>query len=277
MTQAFNLSQLANRVNTSGQLNAATGLFNQTPVANGGTGRSSVTSGALLLGAGTSALTELAGTTPGSVLATSPTGWAATPAASVGGGNYVLNAYTSPATWLKPGTLKAIKVTVVGQGGAGGSTGNPSITAGSGGGGGGSAIAYIPAPSIPGPVAVTAGGGTNSFGAFCSATAGGAGAFAPGASAGGTGGVGSGGQVNIGGGGGNVGGSIFGNPVQPGFGMSGAGGSSILGGGGAARSTTVGPGNPGRNFGGGGGGSVGGPANSGGTGAPGVVIVEEFY
>jgi len=42
MTQAFNLSQLANGVNTAGQLNAATFLYNQVPVANGGTGSSTV-------------------------------------------------------------------------------------------------------------------------------------------------------------------------------------------------------------------------------------------
>ena len=38
MTQALNLSQLANKVNTSGQLDASVGLTNATPVANGGTG-----------------------------------------------------------------------------------------------------------------------------------------------------------------------------------------------------------------------------------------------
>lgn len=55
MTQAFNLSQLANGVNTSGQLNAATYLFNQVPVANGGTGLATLTAGRIPYGAGTSA------------------------------------------------------------------------------------------------------------------------------------------------------------------------------------------------------------------------------
>jgi hypothetical protein len=41
MTQAFNLSQLANGANTSGQLNASNYLYNQVPVANGGTALSS--------------------------------------------------------------------------------------------------------------------------------------------------------------------------------------------------------------------------------------------
>ena len=38
MTQAFNLAQLANRVNTSGQVDASTALTNAVPAANGGTG-----------------------------------------------------------------------------------------------------------------------------------------------------------------------------------------------------------------------------------------------
>lgn len=38
MTQAFNLSQLANFTNSSGQVDASAGLYNATPVANGGTG-----------------------------------------------------------------------------------------------------------------------------------------------------------------------------------------------------------------------------------------------
>jgi hypothetical protein len=45
MTQAFNLSQLANFTNSSGQLDASTGLFNNVPVANGGTGGSTATNG----------------------------------------------------------------------------------------------------------------------------------------------------------------------------------------------------------------------------------------
>jgi len=40
MTQAYNLSQLANNLNTSGQLDASDGLVNAVPIANGGTGAS---------------------------------------------------------------------------------------------------------------------------------------------------------------------------------------------------------------------------------------------
>lgn len=38
MTQAFNLSQLANNLDSSGHLDAADGLINAVPIANGGTG-----------------------------------------------------------------------------------------------------------------------------------------------------------------------------------------------------------------------------------------------
>jgi hypothetical protein len=55
MTQAFNLSQLANGVNTSGQLNAASYLYNQVGVPNGGTGLATLTAGRIPYGAGTGA------------------------------------------------------------------------------------------------------------------------------------------------------------------------------------------------------------------------------
>lgn len=120
MTQAFNLSQLANKVNTSGQLDASTGLVNTTPVANGGTGKSTNTAGTLLLGNGTSAMTELTGGTVNNVVAWSGTTWISTPSGSVGGGDYAMVTYTSPATYVKPATVKALKVTVLGGGGNGG-------------------------------------------------------------------------------------------------------------------------------------------------------------
>lgn len=41
MTQAFNLSQLANNLDSSGRLDATDGLVNAVPVQNGGTGASS--------------------------------------------------------------------------------------------------------------------------------------------------------------------------------------------------------------------------------------------
>jgi hypothetical protein len=286
MTQAFNLSQLANRVNTSGQLNAATGLFNQVPVANGGTGVSTVTTGALLLGAGTSAMTELTGTTPLTTVVSSPTGWVSAPTASVAGGDYIMQRYTSPNVWTKPSTLKAVKVTVVGGGGNGGSTpGAPTPNnAGysGGGGGGGAVILYLDAPAIPGsPITVTAGPGTNSFGGLASATGGSNGVngskpFISGAGgAGGTGTIPSpapSGAVTFTGVAGNPGGNS----------LTGIGGSSQLFFGALLLSTNAldnGVNNSAYGGGGTGGGSTGPntPTKTGGTGGPGIVIVEEFY
>ncbi len=197
------------------------------------------------------------------------------------GGNYALQSYVAPATWTKPTGLKAIKVTVVGAGGnAANIAGFPATnTSSTGGGGGGAAIDYIPAPSIPGPVAVTAGPGTNSFGAFCSATAGAAGVNGGvGIAAGGAGGSGSGGTINISG---RSGGPATFNPGNGN--TSGGGGSSILGFGGAPIFSFSGSsaGLNGAGYGGGGGGGVINGAipapQAGGTGTPGIVIVEEFY
>jgi hypothetical protein len=50
MTQAFNLSQLANNVDTSGLLNASIGLVNAVPIANGGTGSTTADNARIALG-----------------------------------------------------------------------------------------------------------------------------------------------------------------------------------------------------------------------------------
>lgn len=184
MTQAFNLSQLANNVNTSGLLNAAAGLYNQTPVANGGTGVATVASGNLIVGAGTAAMTALAGSSTGDVVTWSGTAWTA--AASAGGPAPVVRIYTSPSPWTKSPTLKGVKVTVV----AGGGSGNTATAPGTikfGAGSGAVGIGNFPAPTIAGPVTVTVGsagavtplnstpggtGGSSSFGALITATGG---------------------------------------------------------------------------------------------------------
>jgi len=233
MTQAFNLSQFANKVNTSGQADLTTAVTGTLPVANGGTGITSAGSN-------------------GNVLTSNGTSWVSQ--AISAGGNYVMNAYVSPTTWTKPATIKAVKVTVIG--GGGGSAANPNTNQGAGGGGG-TAIEYIPAASIPGPVSVTVGaggngaaGGTSSYGAFCSATGGGSG---PPGSVAGTGGAGSGGTVNM------VGQA----------GINNSGGATFMA---AEVSGQV----NGLIYGGGSGPKSGGPGTAliGGTG---VVIVEEFY
>lgn len=55
MTQAYNLSQLANNVNSAGLLDASIGLNNSVPIANGGTGSSTATSAKVALTVITSA------------------------------------------------------------------------------------------------------------------------------------------------------------------------------------------------------------------------------
>lgn len=50
MTQAYNLSQLANNLNTAGQLDATDGLVNAVPVANGGTGAATASAARTNLG-----------------------------------------------------------------------------------------------------------------------------------------------------------------------------------------------------------------------------------
>lgn len=53
MTQAYNLSQLANNLNSSGQLDATDGLVNAVPLANGGTGASTASAARTNFGLGT--------------------------------------------------------------------------------------------------------------------------------------------------------------------------------------------------------------------------------
>lgn len=57
MTQAYNLSQLANNLNTSGQLDATDGLVNAVPVTNGGTGASTAAAARTNLGAAKGTMT----------------------------------------------------------------------------------------------------------------------------------------------------------------------------------------------------------------------------
>jgi len=225
---------------------------------------------------------------------------------STAGGSNVntMVASAGSGTWTKPATVKSIKVTVVGGGGS-----VPGFTPGTnggrgwsgGGGGGGAAIKYYPAASLPGPQPYTVGGagGTSAFGAApigpISATGG---ASAPtifnasniSAAAGGAGGSGSGGTVNFTGQGGGACQS-FGVPGPSYSIQSGAGGASIFGGGGGGSGVGGGTagatgsdtaGTPGGPYGGGGaGGSIRsqnpGFATPGTSGAPGVVIIEEFY
>lgn len=96
MTQAFNLSQLANNLNTSGQLDATDGLTGSVPVANGGTGQTTLTSNAVLLGNGTGAVQAVAPSTSGNLLVSNGTTWVSQ--APSGGGVTSLNGQTGSIT-----------------------------------------------------------------------------------------------------------------------------------------------------------------------------------
>ena len=68
MTQSYNLSQLANNLNTAGQLDATDGLVNAVPAANGGTGQSTYSVGDILYASGATALAKLSDIATGNVL-----------------------------------------------------------------------------------------------------------------------------------------------------------------------------------------------------------------
>jgi hypothetical protein len=244
-------------------------------VGRGGTGATTLNSEAVIIGNTTGAVKFVAPGTSGNVLTSNGSAWLSQ--AITAGGDYVMQVYTGPATWTKPASVKAVKVTVIGAGGNGGSGTTAPFPQGSGnraganGGGGGGAIEYLDAPAIPGPVTVTVGSApskTSSFGPFLSATGGTNGGDSPAPAPNSTpvaGGAGSGGQINVPGEIGNdtasqpygtAGGSAFG------FGMPNGGGPSTN----AAA---------GLGFGGGGRGRIG--PGTGGSGASGIVIVEEFY
>jgi hypothetical protein len=272
MTIAFNLSQLANYVNTSGKLDAANGFVNATPVANGGTGAATATAYAVQCGGTTStgAHQSIASVgTTGQILTSNGAGALPSFQTAPSSGFSNMSVFTSSGTWTVPAGVTKCKVTVVGGGGGSPDPANYSFTNSAGGGAGGAAIKIC---SITPGVNITitvgsggtggypvSGGGTSSFGSFCSASGGAYGGLGYYSSAGGLGGIGSSGDLNIRGGNGGGGWNI---PDT--FDFRGGGGSSILGGGGADSSGGT---LNGGQYGGGGGASAG-------SGASGVVIIE---
>jgi hypothetical protein len=176
---------------TGGSITGITDLA----VADGGTGQGSYTDGELLIGNTTGNTLTKATLTAGTGISVTNGSGSITIAASGGGGFSNIQVFNTSGTWTNPGTVTKVKVTVVGGGGGGGGSPSPSNQT-SGGGGGGTAIEVIPFPSATN-VAVTRGagggaaaaGGTSSFGAYCSATGGGAGSITSSNSRGGAGGM----------------------------------------------------------------------------------------
>ena len=168
MTQAFNLSQFANKVNTSGQADLTTAVTGTLPVANGGTGAATLTSGNVLIGAGTSAVTFVAAGTTGNVLTSNGTTWTS---AAATGGQLKTEIFSAPGTWTKPASCSEVRLTIVSGGGGGAGSGNPNTPSKSGGPGG---IAVVNVP-VSAPVSITVGAGGAGGNAGSGGTFGGAG------------------------------------------------------------------------------------------------------
>jgi hypothetical protein len=189
--------------------------------------------------------------------------------ADVAGGGYSASVFSNSGTWTKPEGCTKVSVLCIGAGGKGASCGR----AGGGGGGSGSiAVKYNIDVSSVDTVAVAVGQGngsasTASFGSFVSAAGGSNGNAADPRGSGGAGGTATTGDLNRNGSGGE---GSWGDH------RGGAGAASLFGSGGSrANPNQNGFAAPSSNLGAGGGGA--GQYASGGNGARGVVIVQEFY
>lgn len=277
MTQAFNLSQLANKINANGELDASTGLYNQVPAVDGGTGRSALTANNVILGNGTSPVNFVAPGTAGNFLTSTGTTWTSqtVPLAPIIQQQTIASGSGS---WNKPttGNYQWLQIEIWAGGGSGGKS-NISTNGASGGGGGAYNAIVVPLSYLASSESYTVGAGgsavtgaslgnTGGFSSFAMsnypggaetlfAYGGGGGNFRSGNDAGGSGGGGiaSAGQIGP-----STAGGIGG--TWPGFGGSGgtsatasAAQDSIYGGGGGGGGTAT-LGSPGGNsyYGGGG-------------------------
>ncbi len=112
----------------------STGVTGTLPVANGGTGATSLTANNVILGNGTSAVQVVAPGASGNVLTSNGTTWtSATPA---GGGAINVQTFTSSGTWTKPSGYAAGSRVLIQAWGGGASGAYYSDRAGGGGGGG---------------------------------------------------------------------------------------------------------------------------------------------
>lgn len=118
-----------------GKIGLTTHVSGTLPVANGGTGASTLTSNNVLLGNGTGAVQFVAPGTSGNVLTSNGTIWSST---AIPGA--LVTAFTSSGTFTKRTSSSVVQVLVVGGGGGGGFGGTyAAVGGGSGGGGGGGA------------------------------------------------------------------------------------------------------------------------------------------
>jgi hypothetical protein len=169
-------TQDANNVSISG--GSITGITDLA-VADGGTGSSSLTTNAVLLGNGTSAIQTVAPGTTGNVLVSNGTTWesAALP--------IDIQTFNESGTWTKPGSGRLARIQVWGGGGGGSRTNSSAGRAG--GSGGGYSEIWLALSSLGSTETVTVGaggagritsdgngsnGGNSSFGTHCVASGG---------------------------------------------------------------------------------------------------------